>query len=266
MRYWVNGIETDHISCLNRGLAYGDGVFETILCHQKTALLWDAHKKRLLDGCLRLGIVCQDLDDKVLPLLKDIQSGYSVLKLIVCRDGNGAGYLPSDDKPVVIVIIRDYTPQKIEPLSVGLSDISLNCSEHTAGIKHLSRLEQVLAARQARVLGYDELLMFNTKKHLVEAISSNVFLYIGGRWLTPALNESGVEGVMRQYCLDSVFPAIDMHCEQAVLTKGDLDRCDAAFLTNSIKGVVPIKSIHGQPLSVGICLPLINRASQYFNA
>ncbi len=202
----INGLQpTDRTHALgvdDRGLQYGDGVFETALLIRGRIRFLEDHLLRLEAGCLRLGITCPERA----ALLKDLGvltagRGEGVLKIIVTRGGGGRGYRPPD-KPAPTRILALYplvgaTALPGAGIAVRWCETRLGRNPGLAGIKHLNRLEQVLAQAEWRDPTIAEGLMLDTEGEVVAATSGNLFIVRDGMLSTPDLRYCGIRGVMR---------------------------------------------------------------------
>lgn len=243
-RCWVNGQRTDVVTTTNRGLAYGDGVFETVLCRGNTPCLLAFHLQRLEQGCRRLGLAVPLLEPTLVEALATIASDFSVLKIIVTRAEPALGYAYSRDQSLAIVSLRSIDKPVTKPLRVGFYDEPITTSSRLAGIKHLSRLDHVLAARSAVLQGLDDLLLFDRDRYLIEATSSNVLVLHDQRWLTPIIDKSGVEGVMKRH-IQTVIAV-----SETVISEQLLAECDSMVLCNAVRGVMPVAELAGRELKV----------------
>lgn len=248
---WVNGREQDQLPLNDRGLHYGDGVFETMAVHEGRVPLWPRHWRRLLAGCGRLGIEGLDgrvLREEVAALSQGCERG--VLKLIVTRGEGGRGYRPprgSDAGPPTRILIRsawpDYPPQYWEEgISARLCQTRLAANPALAGLKHLNRLEQVLARREWYDPGIAEGLMCDADGNLVEGTQSNVFIVRAGRLLTPPVDRCGVAGVMRGLILDRAA-SWGLRAQEALLPWAELAQAEEVFVCNAVTGVWPLRRI-----------------------
>jgi 4-amino-4-deoxychorismate lyase len=118
-----------------------------------------------------------------------------------------------------------------------------------AGLKHLNRLEQVLARAEWRDPAIADGLMFDTDGLLVDGVSSNVFIVSGGHLLTPRLDQCGVAGVLRRLVIERVAPAAGFTVQEAELPAAMLDQADELFLTSSLRGILPVAAIDGRALA-----------------
>jgi len=172
-----------------------------------------------------------------------------VLKLILTRGSGGRGYAPPEDAEPTLVLLR--YPQRIPTMSdaqtgivVRLCDLRLARQPVLAGIKHLNRLEYVLARAEWREPTIAEGLLFDTQGELVEAVASNVFLVQAGRLRTPYLDQCGVAGVMRAEVL-ACAERLGVAAEETRLCLDDVLCADEVFLTNSLHGIRPVRALHG---------------------
>lgn len=252
----IDGTPGRMLSAADRGLHYGDGIFETIAVHEGRPLLWDRHTRRLQSGCARLGIACPGipiLAEEADRLCRD--AGRAVLKIMVTRGSGGRGYTPPDSQqPVRILSVHEWPAHPATHSRDGIDapwcGIRLARQPALAGIKHLNRLEQVLARSELASAGAPEGVMLDTGGLVIEGTMSNLFAVRGGELWTPDLSSCGVEGVVRAEVLAragelSLQPVI------RALAPDDLLSADEAFLTNSIIGIWPLKSVGGRALPRG---------------
>ncbi len=252
----INGEIGEHISISDRGLQYGDGVFETIAVHQGRPLLWQQHIARLLEGCERLSIrpapdpesLRRDADE----LCADVRQ--AVLKVLVTRGESGRSYaIPTQSRPNRIVMLLSWPtyPREYADTGVAVRICATRISRNPglAGIKHLNRLEQVLA-RSEWQSEYAEGLMLDEEGNIIEGTMTNLFLCSQGTLLTPDLSQSGVTGIMRTAVLDSA-KKMSLPCQVTSITREMLDGAEEVFLTNSIIGIWPVRRIESIQYNIG---------------
>lgn len=238
--YLINGSFTAVLDPQDRGLAYGHGLFETLKISAGSLPLWPYHWKRLSRSARVLGIdVSQDLVEKDLAQVLEVAPSESVLKLIVTAGCGQRGYRAS--RPLACNRIMQWFSLSAEPpesIRLQRCNYRLPANRTLAGLKHLNRLDQVLAADEVK----DDCqgLLLDTAGNLVEALSHNLFVRVDNGWWTPSLDTAGVAGVMRSVLIDEVFPSLGVKVEQAVLPLDDLYSADEVFVCNSIQGVVPV--------------------------
>ncbi|MFT6389760.1 MAG: 4-amino-4-deoxychorismate lyase [Cellvibrionaceae bacterium] len=254
----VNGRDVDSVSVNDRGLVYGDGVFETVLIVRGEIPLWPLHHERLLKGLvlLKVSMAPQRLRqaiDKVLETAKTMVDDILVMKLIVTRGESTRGY--QIDPSVTSTLITQLSAlvidaEKHNGVSVHFCQQAL-MPNTWGGLKTLNQLPYVLAAQERLNTEFDEGLLFSLDGELIEATSRNVFLVKGDEMLSPIIDKCGVAGVMRQTIMDKVAAHIGMPVVEQQLFKEDLLSADEIFLTNSITGIWPVIQCEEKKWSVG---------------
>jgi 4-amino-4-deoxychorismate lyase len=243
----VDGVDTDAVSSRDRGLHYGDGVFETMAVADAAPLLWDRHLKRLAHGAARLGIVLPPAD-VLLAEARRLCAGHrrAVLKLIVTRGVAGRGYAPMPGSdPTRVLSLFPWPDHPIdygeEGVQVCICRTRLGSNPALAGIKHLNRLEQVLA-RSELSGACAEGLMLDEDDLVVEGTMSNLFAVIDGVLTTPDLTRCGIAGVMRELIIEEARDILGS-CRIQDVTCAEIERASEVFLTNSLIGIWPVRCI-----------------------
>ena len=243
---------------LDRRLQYGDGLFETIAIRRGRARLLEYHLERLYAGCARLGIPAP----AAALLRTEIAAASAVVagslataatvKLIVTRGTGPRGYRPpAAAQPTCIVIGEAATgPAATTAVTLRLCTTRLGRNPALAGLKHLCRLEQVLARAEWDDAAIDEGLMMDDQGRLVCGTQSNLFLFLDGQLLTPRVDQCGVAGVMRRAVLEWARTA-RLDAREAILWPADLERASEAFMTNALAGARPVAGIDGRGLLRG---------------
>ena len=245
----MNGVEGAGISADDRGLQYGDGLFETMGAAKGRVQRLDLHLARLAEGCHRLGMPTPPaaaIADDCARVLKGL--GAAVVKLVVTRGPGPRGY-PPPLEPTITRIVNSTASQVSEaeasrPLVVRVCETRLARNPRLAGIKHLNRLEQVLAGAELREQAVDEGLMRSTDDRLISGTAANVFLVRKDRLLTPQISDCGVSGVMRDVVL-RLAARLGLEVEIADYTLADVERADELFLTNAVRGIRPVGVVAG---------------------
>lgn len=249
----VNGVESTQCRITDRGLQYGDGVFETLLCVERVPLNFEQHWTRLTRGCDALGIAPPDIREQVLEIAREHnQHARAVVKLIVTRGDSVRGYrCPEGVAPNWILTIGPApgpAPSAGVDITVCRTRVPLE-DERLAGLKHLNRLTQVLARNEWRDEYFDGLLR-DHQGCLADGTANNVFFVKDGRLITPDLATGGVAGIMRQQVIDHAKRnSISLEIRRVQLT--ELQAADEIFLTNSVYGVTPVRSVAGTAIGVG---------------
>lgn len=253
--------ETERRACMSllidRGLHYGDGLFETIACRDGQPQFLSEHLQRLVLGCERLGIELGSRGELVDDLLR-LAAGCarSLIKVLVTRGpATARGYAPRGDERPTRIVLRYGWPREDprfanEGVNVRIADLTLAENPRLAGLKHLNRLDQVLARAELRGSGFEEALLLSRSGCLVSGTMSNVFVVSGSNIATPRLDRCGVAGVMRRVLMRAA-EAAGIAIEEARITRQDLEAADEIFLTNVRIGIWPVRALGARELGVG---------------
>lgn len=257
MNCLVDGRPAATLPCDDRGFLYGEAVFETIAFRHRQAPLWTQHMARLQRSAAVLMLACPApavLLEDCLCLLPE--QGRYILRVSLSAGSGGQGYWPAPKPAARRVVSRREWPARIEQdrqrgLRLGLSAITLPEAMVFQGIKHANRLLQTSAARQCQAQGYDEALLLNPDRTIVEAISSNIVLVRDG-----ALHyhpEPAVAGVG----LDWLRAKAHLSWTASALAYANLAECSEVLVINSVAGIRPAVEVAGQHFAVGpICRQL----------
>ena len=243
-RMLVNGVATEQVSALDRGFGYGDGLFESIRLVDGRAPLWPRHMQRLADGCSRLRIPLPD----PLQLWREAQRvsagiTQAVVRITVTRGIGERGYaMPVSPQPCrVVAAFAAPTPGDAvytHGLHMRVCGLRLAEQPRLAGIKHLNRLEQVLARAEWSDPAIAEGLLCDGRERVISAIMANLFVVIDGALLTPSLERCGVAGVARAEVL-----AMRPDARVTELSLPALSTASEIFLSSSVRGILPVQSL-----------------------
>lgn len=255
MNSWVDGQPQTQLPLVDRGLAYGDGLFETIRVSGGRPRLLGRHLQRLYAGCRRLRLEVQPglLEAELQAFCLELGEG--VAKLILTRGDAERGYAFAAGHPVRRLLqasaLPSYPGANAEA-GVELFACQTRLAEQPllAGMKHLNRLEQVLARNEWQDSRYAEGLMLDHAGRVVEGVFSNLFFVRSGRLCTPDLQRCGVQGVMRAELLDQA-QALGLPVQVGDFDRQDLLGADEIFLCNSLYGVWPVRRLGDRDWSVG---------------
>lgn len=248
----IDGTPASGLPANDRGLHYGDGLFETIALKDGRALLWQAHLQRLETGCRRLQIpfpgvdaLCADAE-----LLGARSAGRQVLKIIVTRGSGGRGYAPPPDpRPSRIAALHAWPEYPAlawrEGIDAPICAVRLARQPLLAGLKHLNRLEQVLARQELAARGAAEGVMLDGSGLVIEGSMSNLFVLRGDVLLTARLDQCGVAGLMRAEIMARAAHW-SLRVEEREFEPAELYAADEAFLCNSLIGVWPLRAVAGR--------------------
>ncbi len=251
LRSLIDGRPNDAVSVLDRGLQYGDGLFETIAVFAGQPCLWQSHIARLSQGCARLGFAAPDADalrDDAAQLTQGCER--AVLKVLVTRGQGGRGYRPpASAQPRRIVTLHDW-PEYPEAFGehgvrVRWCDTPLSANSRLAGLKHCNRLDQVLARSEWDDPAVAEGLMCDESGQVIEGTMTNLFVFSNGALQTPALDRCGVAGIARDQVL-AAARQLALPVSMAPLDRQAVLNADAVFLTNALIGVWPVAELAGR--------------------
>jgi 4-amino-4-deoxychorismate lyase len=207
-QWWVDGIPAAPVPTDDRALNYGDGLFETMAVVAGQVRLLDYHLDRLLNGCRRLAIACDRASIERTLRARAEALGNGVLKLLLSRGSAARGYrAPPEVTPRCIISVTPreagFAVLRDTPIRVRTCVTPVSINPALAGIKHLNRLEQVLARSEWQDESIAEGLMLDDAGRVVCATAANVFAVLEGVLVTPSLQRAGVAGVMRRAVLES---------------------------------------------------------------
>jgi 4-amino-4-deoxychorismate lyase len=245
----VNGKQGDLISIHDRGLLYGDGVFRTLRAFQGHALHWPLHYQKLQHDCAALGISCPDfalLTSELNGLLLDHPDG--VVKLTVTRGQGVRGYAPPTHIEPTRIWDVTHLPEypadwAMRGIKARWCQLRLSRQPRLAGIKHLNRLENVLAAAEPHDAGVAEGLLMDGAGNVIEGTRSNLFLISRGTLITPDLSRCGVAGVQR----DLVMAWATQHnvpLQVRDVTLDEVMNADEVFVVNSVIVLWPMRELN----------------------
>ncbi len=243
----------------SRGLAYGDGVFETMRAHRGAISWWPAHWARLAHGAKVLGIRLPSqalVEAERDALLRNVPD--AVIKLMLIRGSGGRGYAPDPDAAPLWWLSAHPQPSLSSPaVRLRWCETRLSAQPRLAGLKHCNRLEQVLARAEwdtlaglsdtdsgaANVAACDDGLMRGESGAVIAATSANLFVFRhadadgGGAWFTPQLDRCGIAGICRGWALTA------LNAREATLNPMDVESADAVFLCNAVRGILPVAQL-----------------------
>jgi len=244
----VNGQQAEHISIRDRGFQYGDGCFETVRILFKKPILWSEHLKRLKYACktLQLSVNFDLLKSEVAQLIRVNKATNVILKIIITRGEGGRGYAPAvqSDCTRILQLIDYVAPSTSSGARVVVCRHRLSSNSFLGGIKHLNRLDQVLASAQIPA-DCDEGLCMDEAGYVIEGCRSNLLFAIDNKLVSPDLSKSGVEGVMLDHLIDE-FGVKGIAVIRRTISMSELKRADEILLCNSVFGVWPIAEIQNE--------------------
>lgn len=252
MRALVNGREDGRIEPMDRGLHYGDGLFETMAVRGGRVRFLDWHLERLADGAARLAIPLPEPGTLRAEIAAVSAADRGIVKLILTRGAGERGYRPPPHpQPTRLVFGLPWPAPAAgtEGVRVGWCRMRLGRNPRLAGIKHLNRLEQVLGRAEWDDAEMAEALMMDDRDHAICGTQSNLFAKIAGRWTTPVLDQCGVAGIMRRAFITWAASRGDPVIERE-LPAAELAGAAGLLLTNAVIGAWPVRELAGRALPV----------------
>lgn len=262
----INGSLNGAISPLDRGLAYGDGVFRTIRVVNGMPTHWTMHYQALEENCSAIGIVCPGAE----LFMADFQQLFlsdetGVAKLMVTRGEGERGYAPPAITEPTRIMIKHSLPSYPETnfsdgVHLHICETRLAYQPKLAGIKHLNRLENVLARMEWSDPAIAEGLMLDASGNVIECVSANIFARFNETLVTPKLDQCGVAGITRQQIL-SQEAALNLKMSVETISLERLMAADEVIVCNSLFGAWQVRSIPNkkwpqQTLASNICKAL----------
>lgn len=270
----MNGVNCQTISILDRGLAYGDGLFETLLYTSGQIVLLEAHLARLQAGAerLRLPFALDVLQNELQSFLCEAEaegllghSGAAVVKIILSRGIGGRGYaFPQDQSASQRVLMLFDHPSyscsnRDEGVAIRFCDTPVSVNTALAGLKHLNRLDSVMARNEWSDPHIVEGLMLDDGGFVIEGTMSNLFIVKDDVLITPLLHRAGVEGVMRAHVLNLADQhKVETRIKVNLRTEQLLD-ADEVFICNSVFGVWPVTQLESKQWPVGMLTQAFQR-------
>jgi branched-chain amino acid aminotransferase len=259
IRVFIDGeVGDEHgarISVFDRGFLYGDSVYEVTRTSGGRPVDLPRHLERLARSAAAIGMACPgDVEDAVAQTLAAAANPDSYVRVIVTRGGGDIGLDPAlADRPRLIVIVRPLVlpPPEAYARGVDVAIVEVRRNPRRAldpAVKSGNYLNNILALAEAKKRGgAHESIMLNPEGQLVEGSSSNVFVARGGRLATPAFEDGLLDGITRrrvlELCAEAGIAAAEEH-----LAAADLRDAGEAFLTSSIRGILPIARVDGAAL------------------
>ena len=251
----INGQAGTTVEATDRGLQYGDGLFETMAVRDGRARFFDWHLERLARGAERLGIALPAaawLRDEV---AQAWPAGRGVVKLVLTRGPAERGYRPPcEARPTCIVSGQEWPAWPAACWTVGVRlrwcELRLARQPRLAGLKHLNRLEQVLARAEWEDPAIAEGLLMDDRNQVISGTQTNLFAWRGGRLWKPRLDECGVAGVMRR-AFRSWAAEQGETADERPVPQAELAEATEVILTNALIGAWAVCEIAGRTLAVG---------------
>ncbi len=246
--FLINGQNQVGLSVMDRALAYGDGVFRTLKIQQGKPQHWDLHYQKLAQDCAALKLACPAAE----LLLQDLtrlfaESDNAVAKIIISRGIGFRGYAVPEHIASTRIVIKSALPHypdshAIEGVKLHLCELTLGYQPLLAGIKHLNRLENVLARMEWTTSDIVDGVLLDAEHNVIEGTMSNIFVREGGNLLTPDLARCGVAGITRQRIIN-IAPKLGLAAKITAISLPQLLAAEDVFICNSVFGVWQVRQI-----------------------
>ena len=251
--YLVNGSFNNFISPLDRGFAYGDGVFRTIKMQGGLPEHWPQHYQKLVADCAAINIVCPSaellMSDLSQLFLGDVENGdlYAVAKIIITRGEGNRGYTPPAITAPIRVVLKSAMPNYPEErfdqgVNLTVCETRLAAQPKLAGIKSLNRLENVLARMEWASADIAEGIMLDMQDNVIECTAANIFARFGDTLITPSLQQCGIAGITRQRIIE-LAGTLKLKTSIEIFDLEKLLAADEVIICSSLYGAWQVKTV-----------------------
>ena len=261
---WIDGEIVDakraRIPVTDHGLLYGDGIFEGIRIRERRLFRLERHLDRFAVGAKAIGLALPLDREAIRRVVLDTARAFgeddAYVRLIATRGEGALGVDPTTcSNPRIVCILDGIRLYPEEKLARGIDLVTSSWRRPPPDVldprvKSLNYLNNVLAKQEARRAGADEALLLNAHGHVAEAAVANVFAVRDGCLLTPPGSDGALEGINRATVLELAGP-LGIPAREATLGRVDLHAAAEVFLTGSGAGLVPVRSLDGQPIGQG---------------
>ncbi len=234
----------------DRGLLLGDGIFETLLTINGTALWRDAHLARMKNSARELGLPFDTgkIAGAVDRLLNNAPPGAHALRITLTRGTTARGLGGDGEEPTLLASLNPFSTELLfQPVSLAISAIRRNETAPSSRLKTLSYIDNIAAAREAAAKGADDALLLNSGGNPASSTIANVFLLKGNQLITPSLDQAILPGIMRRVLLDEAA-SIGFAAMERAIAPAELMTADAVFLTNSLRFIRPVSALDKLPM------------------
>lgn len=242
----------------DRADRFGDGLFETLLWSGRELVLLDYHRDRLQQGVdrLELDLPQAKIDafwsDVTQRLREQVPFESAAVRISCHRVSQAPGYATEPQEPTYLsCLVKSQAQSTQQPMSLSVSSIRLAIQPALAGIKHMNRLEQVLASRELDQTTCDDAIMLDTAGRVVCTTRANLWGWIEGQWRTPLLDRCGVRGTRRQWLMNDLSKQLGVEVVECDLTLAHLLEAEELMISNALLGFVSVSAVDGQNFSVG---------------
>ncbi|APY09425.1 aminotransferase class IV [Winogradskyella sp. J14-2] len=255
----------------NRGYKYGDALFETLKVVNGKIFFWEDHYFRLMASMrimrmdIPMNFTMEFLEAEILKTIEasNLHNTSARVRLNVDR-GEGGRYLPSEASKVNFNITAEtfeeafYIVKDNQSYEVDLYKDFFVAPGLLSGLKNNNKAIQIMGSIYAKENDLENCLVLNTNKSVIEALNGNLFLVKGDKVKTPPLEDGCLKGIMRKQILEILSKDVNLFVEEASISPFELQKADELFITNVIKGIVPIKKYRKKTYSNDFAKKLAN--------
>lgn len=248
-----NGVivsEDTNLSSQNRAFLYGDGVFETVKILNSKILFLEDHYFRLMSSMrivrmeIPMNFTMEYFEEQIISLVQAKKIEKSSRARITVFRNDGGYYLPSNNS-VSFLINAEFLESSLYSISqkeyrVELYNDFYITKQLLSSIKSTNKLINITASIFAKENDFDNCLLLNESKNVVEAIQGNVFMVKGNTIITPPISEGCLNGVMRKQLIGLIKKMENIEVLEEPISPFELQKADELFVTNVIKGIQPI--------------------------
>ena len=256
----------------NRGFLYGDAVFETVKIVNSKILFLEDHYFRLMSSMrvvrmeIPMNFTLEFLEEQILDLAKSKNVSDSARARITVFRNDGGYYLPTSNSVSYLISVESLDNQLYlvneNPYQVELFTDFYITKQLLSSIKTTNKIINVTASIFANENGFDNCLLLNDAKNVVEALQGNIFMLSGSTLITPPISEGCLNGVMRKQIINLAQKLENIEVVEAVISPFDLQKADELFITNVIKGVQPITKYRKKDYSTEVAFQLVQKLNE----
>lgn len=262
--------ETANISVYNRGLAYGDSVFETIRVINSKIIFWEDHYFRLMASMriMRMEIPAnfspEFLEQQIQHLIKENKLENSPVRIKFTVFRKQGGYYTPTTLDIDYFITAEVLPDSFYLLNSENYEVELFKDHYInsgllSTIKSNNKAVNVLGGIYAMENGYKNCLLLNENKTVVEALNGNLFLVSENKIKTPPLTDGALNGIIRKQLISVIKTMLELEIEETSISPFELQKADELFITNVIVGIQPITKYRKKEYKVEVAKEILSK-------
>jgi len=253
----------------NRAFLYGDSIFETVKVLDNKVLFLEDHYFRLMASLrivrmeIPMHFTMEYMDEQIKMLITNMPATPSYRVRISFFRKPGGKYLPTDNN-CEFIITAEPLNLALYSLNEGRYEVELFkdyyiTKQLLSTLKSTNKMVQVTGSIFAQENDYDNCLLINDDKNVVEALQGNLFMLTGTKLVTPPLSDGCLNGIMRKQVLELAKKIEGIEASEASISPFDLQKADELFITNVITGIQPITKYRKKEYQSSIALEILKR-------